>query len=139
MNSTEANPSGPAAAAADHRAALAAYTTVLALDRTALAWIRTTLTMASFGFGLVTFFRAMRQANASPEVVRMHEAAIHFGTALIVLGIVATILSCASHLATIRRLNRGEAPTVTHWPLSVTIALLTSLAGLVGLWALFDR
>ena len=48
------------------RTGLAAYRTGLALDRTTLAWIRTTLTMGSFGFGLVGFFRSVREKNPSP-------------------------------------------------------------------------
>jgi putative membrane protein len=35
--------------------------TKLALDRTTLAWVRTTLTMASFGFGMVALFRSLDQ------------------------------------------------------------------------------
>ena len=59
--------------ALDPRAALAAgrpmfgeYRTQLALDRTTLAWIRTALTFATFGFGMIGFFRALRQVNDNP-------------------------------------------------------------------------
>ena len=47
------------------RTDMAGLTTRLALDRTALAWVRTTLTMASFGFGMVAFFRSLRQSAPS--------------------------------------------------------------------------
>ncbi|WP_179580708.1 DUF202 domain-containing protein [Tunturiibacter gelidiferens] len=39
---------------------MALFRTSLSLDRTTLAWIRTTLTMTSFGLGTVTFFRSIR-------------------------------------------------------------------------------
>ena len=35
------------------------------LDRTTLAWIRTTLTMATFGFGMVGFFRSLSATSPS--------------------------------------------------------------------------
>ena len=51
----------------------------LALDRTTLAWIRTALTFATFGFAMVAFFRGMVQATHSEQAVRLHQAAIHMG------------------------------------------------------------
>jgi putative membrane protein len=113
------------------------YQTRLALDRTTLAWIRTTLTMASFGFGLVAFFRSLREENPGPETRRLQHGAIFFGTALICLGIGATVLAGLSHWFTLRRLLRGEPLVLTHWPLSVTVAMLFAISCLAGLWGLF--
>jgi uncharacterized membrane protein YidH (DUF202 family) len=118
---------------------MATFRTQLALDRTTLAWIRTTLTMATFGFGLVGFFRSLRQANPSAQTIQLHEGAILFGTSLVILGIAATILAGVSHLLTLRRLRRGEVPVLTSWPLSVTVAVLLAIAGLAGLWSLLAR
>jgi uncharacterized membrane protein YidH (DUF202 family) len=129
----------PRVALAENRTAMARLRTKLALDRTTLAWIRTTLTMATFGFGMVGFFRSLRASNPSPESIRLHEGAIRFGTILIVLGIAATLGAGGSHLLTLRRLKRGEAPVLSLWPLSLTVALLVAVAGLVGLWSLFAR
>jgi putative membrane protein len=115
---------------------MADFNTKLALDRTTLAWVRTTLTMASFGFGMVAFFRSLQQGSPSAETVRLHQGAIHFGVALIVLGILATMCASLSHWFTLRRLRRGEAPVLSPWPLSITVALLFSIIGLFGLWEL---
>ena len=62
---------------------------------------------------------------------------MRFGVSLIILGIVATLLAGASHWLTLRRLRRGESPVVTQWPLSLTVAMLSAVIGLAGLWALF--
>ncbi len=121
---------------ARERTSLASFRTQLSLDRTTLAWIRTTLTMATFGFGLVGFFRSLRQNSPTPESIRLHEGAIRFGTALVVLGIVATVLAGVSHWQTLRRLRRGETPVLTLWPLSITVAMLLAIVGLSGLWSL---
>ena len=126
-----------AIALARDRTSLASFRVKLALDRTTLAWIRTTLTMATFGFGLVAFFRALRGAHPqSAEVARMHEGAIEMGMALRLLGIVATGLAGASHWYALRRLRRGEMPVLTHWPLSITVAVLLTGIGLAGVYSL---
>jgi putative membrane protein len=118
------------------RPGMAGFNTKLALDRTTLAWVRTTLTMASFGFGMVAFFRSLEQRSPSAENVRLHQGAIHFGVALIVLGILAMTCAALSHWLTLRRLRRGEAPVLSQWPLSITVAMLFTIIGLVGLWEL---
>jgi putative membrane protein len=121
---------------ASDRTVLAKFRTQLALDRTTLAWVRTTLTLATFGFGTVGFFRSLREKSQTPESIHLHESAIQFGTALIIVGVVATLLAGISHWLTLRRLRRNEALVVSQWPLSISIAMLLSLIGLVLLWNL---
>jgi putative membrane protein len=117
------------------RTALAKLRTQLALDRTTLAWIRTTLTMGTFGFGTVGFFRALREKSPTPEAVHLHQGAIRFGISLVVLGTVATVLAGVSHWLALRRLRRDEPLALTRWPLSITVAMLLSVVGLLALWA----
>ena len=121
------------------RTGLAKFRTQLALDRTTLAWIRTTLTMATFGFGTVGFFRALREKSPQPESIQLHESAIRFGFALVFLGIAATVLAGISHWRTLRRLSRNETPVLTHWPLSITVAMLLAIAGLASVWTLLAK
>jgi len=123
---------------ASDRTAMAKLRTQLALDRTTLAWIRTTLTFATFGFGTVAFFRTLRERYATPESVQLHENAIRFGIALLVLGIVATILAGVSHWLTLRRLRHNKGIVLTPWPLSITVAMLLGIIGLVLLYSLFS-
>lgn len=123
---------------ARERSNYAMFRTSLSLDRTTLAWIRTALTFATFGFGMVAFFRAIVLATQSEQAVRLHQAAIRLGVVLIVIGIVGTVLAAVSHWITLRRLRRGEPLSVTQWPLTITIAALISVLGLYALWALFN-
>jgi len=139
MTNEPPGPIDPRTGLARHRTDMASLRTQLALDRTALAWIRTTLTMASFGFGMVAFFRSLRQAAPTPETVRLHQGAIFFGTALIVLGTLATVLAALSQWRSLRQLRRGQTPRLSRWPLSITVSLLVSVLFLVALWALFAR
>jgi len=139
MSTPPADPNDARVGLAHDRTNLAGYRTKLALDRTTLAWIRTTLTMASFGIGLVGFFRSLLKRSPNEETLRMHQGAIVFGVALIVLGLVATVLAGLSHWFTLRKLRRGQSLELTPWPLSITVALLFAIIGLVGLWALYER
>ncbi len=118
---------------------MAGFRTQLALDRTTLAWIRTTLTMASFGFGMVGFFRSLQQQSPTPDSLRLHHAALQFGYTLLILGLLATVLAGVSHWRTLHRLRRGEMPVLTQWPLSITVAMLLSAAGLSAIWSLLAR
>ena len=137
MTSLQASDSG--LDLARERTGMAKLRTQIALDRTTLAWIRTTVAMATFGFGTVGFFRSFREKNPTPEAVHMQQGAIRFGFALIVLGIVATVLSGISHWFTLRRLRRNEELVLTQWPLSITVAMLMAIIGLVALWHAFPR
>src|SRR5512146_1933648 len=95
----------PRIGSAQDRTGMARFRTQLALDRTTLAWIRTALTMATFGFGTVGFFRSLREKTPTPESIHMHQGAIRFGVARIVIGLVALVLAGVSHWLTLRRLR----------------------------------
>ena len=138
MSEEAPNASDPRVSLAVHRTSLASFRTQLALDRTTLAWIRTTLTMASFGFGMVAFFRPPGEGSPGEETVRIHQGGRPFWPgALIVLGLVATVLAGLSHWFTLRRLRRVEPPIVSQWPLSITVAVFFAVICLGGLWMLF--
>ena len=129
----------PRTGLAKERTNFARFRTQLALDRTTLAWIRTSLSMATFGFGTVGFFRTLRMASPTPEAVQLHASAIRFGVTLVVLGVVVTVLSGVSHWFALGRLRREEAPVLSRWPLSITVAMLLAVLGLVALWDLLSR
>jgi len=132
-------PGDPRVSMAQARTGLAGFRTKLALDRTTLAWIRTSLAMATFGFGMVGFFRSLREEDPTAEAVRLHQAAIRFGTGLVVVGVCAMALAALSHWFTLRRLRRGDCLELTRWPLTIALALLLAIAFLAGLWDLLKR
>ena len=131
------DPVDPRVNLARDRTGMANYRTELALDRTTLAWVRTTLTMASFGFGMVAFFRSLREQSSSEENIRLHHGAIRMGVALILLAIFSMVFASLSHWFTLRRLRLGQTPVLSRWPMSITVAMLSAVIGLVGLWTLF--
>jgi len=90
-----------------------------AADRTLLAWIRTSLAMISLGFaierlGQVAHVMEGRLANFSPLKTRI------FGSALIALGIAATLVGMWEHrrvLAAIKNVDYryADRPAVARW------------------------
>ena len=127
----------PRVTLAGERTEMATFRTSLALDRTTLAWVRTTLTMSSFGLGMIAFYRTIRMEAHTPESVRLHEAAIHFGVTLVVIGVVATGLVAVAHISALRKLRAGETPMTARWPLSISLALLLALLALWAMWVTF--
>jgi len=121
------------------RTGLAKFRTAIALDRTTLAWIRTTLTMATFGFGMIGFFRAVEERAPTQQSELLHQGAVKFGTALVIFGLIATVLSGVSHWRNLRRLRRDESVVISQWPLSITVAMLLAILGSAALWSLFSR
>ena len=133
---TEASGSDPRVGLAQKRTHLASYRAAQALDRTTLTWVRTTLTMGSFGFGMIGFFRALREKNPTPEAEHLHHMAVRFGETPVLLGVVATVLAAASHWKTPRRMERGEMPQTAQWPVSIVVVVFLALLGMAGLWSL---
>ena len=134
MNHREPNTADPRVDLAPDRTGMARFRTQLALDRTTLAWIRTAITMATFGFGMIGFFRALEEKSPNARSAQLHQGAIKFGIALVVMGLAAMVASGTSQWFPLRRLRRGDDPVLSQWPLSITLALLLAILGLGGLW-----
>ncbi|MFN5467255.1 MAG: YidH family protein [Pirellulaceae bacterium] len=122
------------------RTEMANFRTQLALDRTTLAWIRTALTFATFGFGLISYFRSLSMApvpagsTLGKDYSRLLQEATIAGRALLIVGIVSMGITVLSHWGAIRRLRSGKPPHLHPWPLSIIVALLVAIMGIGGLW-----
>ena len=72
---------------------MASERTILAADRTLMPWIRTTLSMISFGFTIYKFLQAMFESGKS-TLVASPAGPRNFGLALISLGVWALAIAC---------------------------------------------
>jgi putative membrane protein len=114
------------------RTEMANFRTQLALDRTTLAWIRTALTFATFGFGLISYFRSLSMApvpagsTLGKDYSRLLQEATIAGRALLIVGIVSMGITVLSHWGAIRRLRSGKPPHLHP--------LLVAIMGIGGLW-----
>jgi len=107
--------------------------TVLAADRTLMAWLRTSLSMLSFGFTIYKFLEAAAEsgqiaASNSPQRVGMFLAG---------MGTLAMVLGTISYWTVLKDINRIEQFRLGR-PVFV-MALIMSLAGLALFVSITER
>jgi putative membrane protein len=106
--------------------------TVLAHERTMLAWVRTSTSLITFGFGIQQFFRATRGPESSDLI-----GPRTFGLTMIVIGLVALLLAAVQHRSAIEALKLSY-PERKHYPAirRSNASLLGTLIALLGLLAI---
>ncbi|MEP9360816.1 DUF202 domain-containing protein [Sphingomonas sp. KR3-1] len=107
---------------------LGATRTVLAADRTLMAWIRTSLSMLSFGFTIYKFLQGLAEGKQIPHSHSPRQV----GLFLVGMGILAIVLGTLSYATTLRDIQRSGAFRFGR-PILV-MALVMCVAG-VGLFA----
>ena len=108
------------------------------IERTLMGWIRASLSLIGFGFALGEAFSLIRTSgSANPlDIPRLHlVTAIAFSLiALGVFGLLGAVIQCGWCL---KRLKQGSITTYEKpWRLSVLVAVLLLLIGLVALVAM---
>ena len=98
--------------------------TIMAADRTLMAWIRTSLSMLSFGFTIYKFLETMADHQAMPHA----ESPQRVGLFLAGLGTAAMVLGTISYWVTLRDLKRAEEFRLGRPVL--LMALIMSLSGI---------
>src|SRR5512136_2807246 len=80
--------------------------TRLAVERTMMAYMRTSVSLIGFGFGIFQFFYKFQH---SPEIgsVQFPNAAWYLGLALISVGVLASVFSVLEYRWTVRYLWSG--------------------------------
>src|ERR1700722_14932572 len=102
-----------------------------AAERTLLAWLRTGLALMGFGFVVARFGLFLRELAAANQGQNAHPPglSLFIGVALIVLGIIMTLLAAREHSQIIGRLNRGEPFVPPTWSLGLTFSLVLAAIG----------
>jgi putative membrane protein len=106
---------------------LALDRTRMASERTLMAWVRTALSMISFGFTIYKFLQVLQEQSTLP-VIRP-QAPRDVGLALTGIGTFAVIIACIQHWKYVKKL-RPDQP-YRPWDLTLTVACLIAFLGLL--------
>src|SRR5262245_55060013 len=104
----------------------------LAAERTFLAWIRTGLAFMGFGFVVARFglFLQELQAAQQPLQTQSYGLSLWFGTALIAVGVIISLLAGWRHARLLHALDHGEIASIRPSTQVIAIALFLALIGL---------
>jgi putative membrane protein len=107
----------------------------LASERTLMAWIRTSLSMISFGFTIYKFFEYLGEV---PGGTGLRHGPLNLGRVMVVLGVLLLVPAIVQHWQFLRKL--GERARRTFPPsLALATAGLIQLIGVAALLSLFLR
>jgi putative membrane protein len=122
----------PAPKPSNIQAELAKERNRAAAERTLMAWIRTSLSLISFGFGIDSIVSAIWSFQVTEDINPARFSRI-FGLAFIALGIYALIVAAIEHLRELRHIQRNVDYIYTpRRSLGLTVAF--SLIG-IGIFA----
>jgi len=115
---------------ARQRTAMSADRTHWADDRTLIAWIRTSLSLIGFGFGIGRALEYLQKVGR--EADPLYTAKV-FGGGFILLGVLGLFAAILQHLRIAKRLRQSGYPRKEPWPLGLLTAVLLLLMGFYGL------
>lgn len=106
-----------------------------AAERTLMAWVRTSLSLITFGFGIDKIISALGETKIGkgPDVI--HSARI-VGLSFIALGIFAIWMAVAEHRRILNQIGREEFLYQSRWSLARVVGIVLSLIGLFAFVAI---
>ena len=118
--------------------------TRLALERTVMAWVRTSVALIGFGFTIVQFFERLNTMEGVAAVGRPY-AARYVGLALIATGVFALLISVWQYSRVVRYLWHGDFAAIAgvgkppgHTPVYL-ISITMIVVGVVAFVAVYVR
>ena len=114
---------------------LALDRTRLASERTLMAWVRTALSMISFGFTIYKFLQVVQEQS---QVAALRpQAPRELGLTLIGIGTFAVIVASVQHWNYVKKLRPDQPCKI--WDLTLVVACLIALLGLLMFGSILFR
>lgn len=99
-----------------------------AAERTLMAWIRTCLSLISFGFGIDRIFYAIEKTSVGENIDPFHLSRI-VGLAFISIGTGAMLLAALDHRRELKRILKEDYLYVPRTSLSFVVSVCLVLVG----------
>jgi putative membrane protein len=99
-----------------------------AAERTLMAWIRTSLSLISFGFGIDRVVSALHAALG--DKIDPLNLSRTLGLAFITIGTLALLAAAVNHRQELHQINRGNFTYTSRLSLSFVVAIALILVGL---------
>ena len=108
----------------DLRLPAALVRTALSSEQTLMSWIRTALSLFTFGFSITQFFHFVEQQREGDQISSDPR---RLGVALVSAGIVVLLFAMAEHVLRLRKMKEQGLPadSVSLLPIGSAVALLT--------------
>ncbi len=116
------------------RTDLATSRNVMAADRTLMAWVRTSLSLESFGF---TIYKVLKAFQEGGGVLRQEHTPRNVGLFLTGLGTLAILMGTVEYWETLKELHEQKDFRLTR-P-SLVMALIMSVLGVVLFVSIMTR
>lgn len=106
--------------------------TLLAEERTFLAWIRTGIALMGFGFVVARFGLFLRELASLRTIGHFQTSALSvpLGTVLLMAGVLVNIFAVFRHVRIVRALASGKPIATEPSKLAIAVALVLAAAGL---------
>ena len=106
----------------------------MAADRTLMAWVRTALSMISFGF---TIYKVLQSFHAEGHAAAADYNARNAGLLLIGLGTISAAMGTIEYWQTLKELSRQQK--IRIWRPSFAMAMVISVGGLIVFMSVLAR
>ena len=101
-----------------------------ASDRTLMAWVRTSLSLIGFGFGIASFRDILLEAGLVRGPMKNFNITLIFGLSFIGLGVLGLLTATMQHWNILQHLKQDDFSYTGFRPLAFIMAILLMLIGL---------